>query len=927
MKLTLYAIITLLLIVVQTNYSQTKTTPRTISFQGVLMDSSNHPYPNNKYQFVFRFYDSENGGNLLWESSAESLQTESGLFNTQLGKNPPFNTLLKFDTQYWLSLQVNGMQMPKRIELTSVGRSVSSGYADSSKYSVRSDTARFAFTSIPQTYVDSSRISGTVPNNSITTDKIINRTIRTEDVDTNFKSPDAKIADTVRHSPPTSLSEGSVTSSHIQNGTITSDDIADTTIKTSNIKNASIIKDKIANSSITKEKIADNEVTRNKIEDNSINESKLEHESVTSDKIRDSNVTSSKIGRNAVNSININDNAIETRHLSATIKIPNADSISHIGVSKTAEANSLFPLNAYGDFELQTNPTLGKKTNYISLFSSWIKPTGKFVNLSKTIADAGLSYAVEGIADFVTGIGVHGDGRKVGVFAESENGNAVEAFSDNGNGIVATSPTGYAAKFIGKVDISDAVTMGSTLSLTGAFSGNLINAYKLNTTGRVGIGVEASNVNADLHVRNTSQSDDGNANIMLESRGGSLRGKQWNLVSKNNSDSAFTIYEVSANRDRFTILRGGSIGIGGALSVGGNLIVGGFTLPSSAPSGYVLTKDEFGNGTWKQASGGSGISGSGSLSYIPKFSGSTSLSNSLLYDDGTNIGIGTTSPSARFHVSNNTSTNGILGETSTGYGVRGYSSSSGYGVSGYSSSAYGGYFETGSSSSFALVARSYNGIASNPAFYATGNAIIDGNLTLSNGSISVTYTGGGAVNVVNSTTNGTYAAISGKSTSSGPGVRAENTGGGYALRVEGTSFFTGAKTGYVADICKRDDNTLEEGDIVEVSGVSDSFVSDMIPMMKVKKCHESNCTKIVGIVDGSNGFSNDTLLVVTLGAYRKIKVDASYGSIQVGDLLTSSNTPGYAMKATEPRLGAIIGKALEPLTSGTGNIKVFVSLK
>ena len=38
------------------------------------------------------------------------------------------------------------------------------------------------------------------------------------------------------------------------------------------------------------------------------------------------------------------------------------------------------------------------------------------------------------------------------------------------------------------------------------------------------------------------------------------------------------------------------------------------------------------------------ISGSGSTNYIPKFTGSTSVGNSLLYDDGTNVGIGTTTP-------------------------------------------------------------------------------------------------------------------------------------------------------------------------------------------------------------------------------------------------------------------------------------------
>ncbi len=42
-------------------------------------------------------------------------------------------------------------------------------------------------------------------------------------------------------------------------------------------------------------------------------------------------------------------------------------------------------------------------------------------------------------------------------------------------------------------------------------------------------------------------------------------------------------------------------------------------------------------------------------------------------------------------------------------------------------------------------------------------------------------------------------------------------------------------------------------------------------------------------------------------------VDAAYGTIKVGDLLTSSPTPGHAMRADDPKPGTIVGKALQPL--------------
>lgn len=59
------------------------------------------------------------------------------------------------------------------------------------------------------------------------------------------------------------------------------------------------------------------------------------------------------------------------------------------------------------------------------------------------------------------------------------------------------------------------------------------------------------------------------------------------------------------------------------------------------------------------------------------------------------------------------------------------------------------------------------------------------------------------------------------------------------------------------------------------------------------------------------------------------KVSAENGSIRPGDLLVTSSTPGYAMKGTERSrmLGAVIGKALGSLDSGTGVIEAGISLQ
>jgi hypothetical protein len=57
--------------------------------------------------------------------------------------------------------------------------------------------------------------------------------------------------------------------------------------------------------------------------------------------------------------------------------------------------------------------------------------------------------------------------------------------------------------------------------------------------------------------------------------------------------------------------------------------------------------------------------------------------------------------------------------------------------------------------------------------------------------------------------------------------------------------------------------------------------------------------------------------------------DASYAPIEPGDLLTTSDTPGHAMKVTNHKKaqGAIIGKAMTSLKEGKGLVLVLVTLQ
>ena len=59
------------------------------------------------------------------------------------------------------------------------------------------------------------------------------------------------------------------------------------------------------------------------------------------------------------------------------------------------------------------------------------------------------------------------------------------------------------------------------------------------------------------------------------------------------------------------------------------------------------------------------------------------------------------------------------------------------------------------------------------------------------------------------------------------------------------------------------------------------------------------------------------------------KADARFSRIEVGNLLTTSSTAGYAMKAQDPYRAfvEVIGKALRQLNTGKGLIPILVALQ
>jgi len=98
-------------------------------------------------------------------------------------------------------------------------------------------------------------------------------------------------------------------------------------------------------------------------------------------------------------------------------------------------------------------------------------------------------------------------------------------------------------------------------------------------------------------------------------------------------------------------------------------------------------------------------------------------------------------------------------------------------------------------------------------------------------------------------------------------------------------------------------------------------------------------TRVAGVVSGANGI-NPGIAMHQEGAFEGgqnvalsgrvyVQADASNGAIEPGDLLTTSTTPGRAMKATDHQRaqGAILGKAMSRLAGGKGMVLVLVTLQ
>ena len=161
---------------------------------------------------------------------------------------------------------------------------------------------------------------------------------------------------------------------------------------------------------------------------------------------------------------------------------------------------------------------------------------------------------------------------------------------------------------------------------------------------------------------------------------------------------------------------------------------------------------------------------------------------------------------------------------------------------------------------------------------------------------------------------------------------------GYSLDVTGTVHASG-------DITSSGSIYANYQDLAEWVAASEPLAPGTVVILNPDQRDEVTAstnaydTSVAGVVSERPGIvlgkaAANKAQIATTGRV-KVKVDATREPIKIGDLLVTSNGSGTAMKSipvnvagvSMHRPGTIIGKALEPLNSGTGEILVLLSLQ
>jgi hypothetical protein len=204
-------------------------------------------------------------------------------------------------------------------------------------------------------------------------------------------------------------------------------------------------------------------------------------------------------------------------------------------------------------------------------------------------------------------------------------------------------------------------------------------------------------------------------------------------------------------------------------------------------------------------------------------------------------------------------------------------------------------------------------------------------LTAGNGNIGLGYSAGKSLS---SGTNNIYIGNLGKSSESGI-IRIGTAGTQTATYLVGTVSVPVLTITGGSDLAEPfkisgADRPVPQGAVVVIDEANPGHL---------KLSNQAYDARVAGVVSGANGIhpgiqmQQQGLLEggrdVALSGRVYVQAEAMHGAIKPGDLLTTSDIPGYAMKVTDHlrAQGAILGKAMTALKQGQGMVLVLVTLQ
>ncbi|MGH9853547.1 MAG: hypothetical protein ACREBD_27220 [Blastocatellia bacterium] len=339
----------------------------------------------------------------------------------------------------------------------------------------------------------------------------------------------------------------------------------------------------------------------------------------------------------------------------------------------------------------------------------------------------------------------------------------------------------------------------------------------------------------------------------------------------------------------------------------------------------------------------------GTTGRIAKFTSSTNLGNSVITELNGNIGIGTTNPTSKLEIA---AQNGLkitgyqpfltLQDTNAGGRFSGIQSANG-------DLLFTPHSFSGKPPWTAMIVRDSANAGSRVDIYAQDALNMVGYqpfLTLTdsnagwarariqnvNGGLNfqthlLTQVGGSAMYIQNGTQN--------------VGIGTANPQA--RLHVQGTTLTDVLQITGGADFAENFEVNAEKADDDAMTAkVEAGMVVSIDPASpgKLQLSAQAYDRRVAGIISGAGGVKPGMIMSqegtlahgkypVALSGRVYCWVDATQGAVEPGDLLTTSSTPGHAMKAADAGRahGAIIGKAMTGLKEGKGLVLVLVTLQ